>query len=316
MEKWNNALQFTGERMSRSFELQGHRGARGLFPENTLAGFGAAMALGVSSLELDVVMTADDILAVVHDPELNPDLTRGPDNNWLAPPGPAVRSLRWDELALFDVGAARPGGAVAQANPAQQSLERARIPSLEQVLDLVAGRVVIDIELKTDPNRPKLSPPPAKMAEAVVALARRRGGLDHLAIRSFDWRGLIHLRAHRPEIPLGWLTAPNTANATWRGEFVRPDLSIPASVALASGGNRRDCWAPFFGELNPNLIAEAHALGLRVVPWTVNAPGDMARLISWGVDGLCTDRPDIARQIIAEAGLDLPPPCAEMICQN
>ena len=134
------------------------------------------------------------------------------------------------------------------------------------------------------------------MADAVIALAGRLGALDRLGVRSFDWRGLFYLRDRCPRVPLGWLTAPETANSTWRGEFARAGLSLPASVALAAGGADRACWAPDFRELDPDLVAEAHALGLCVVPWTVDEPDEMAQLISWGVEGLCTDRPDLARR--------------------
>ncbi len=295
--------------MCRSFELQGHRGARGLFPENTLEGFCGALAVGVTSIELDVAMTVDDVLVVTHDPVLNPDLTRGADGAWLSTPGPAVRALQLAELQTYDVGQARPGGAAARAHPLQRAVAAARIPTLEAVFEALApSGVVVDVELKTDPLRPDLSPPPADMADAVVALARRLGALDRLAIRSFDWRGLFHLRDLWPETPLGWLTAPETASPLWRGDFAGSGLSVSASVAMAAGGAARASWAPDFAELDPDLVAEAHALGLRVVPWTVNEPADMAQLISWGVDGLCTDRPDIARIVMSEAGLKPPPP--------
>ncbi len=294
--------------MSRPFELQGHRGARGLFPENTLEGFCGALAVGLTSVELDVAITADDVLVVTHDPVLNPDLTRGPDGAWLSTPGPAVRRLRLAELETYDVGEARPGGAAARAHPLQRAFGTARIPTLEAALEALApSGVAVDVELKTDPLHPEWSPPPAEMADAVIALARRLGALDRLAIRSFDWRGLFYLRDRWPRVPVGWLTAPETANSTWRGEFARTGLSLPASVAMAAGGADRACWAPDFRELDPDLVAEAHGLGLRVVPWTVNEPDAMARLISWGVEGLCTDRPDLARAVMAEAGLALPP---------
>ena len=295
--------------MSRPFELQGHRGARGLFPENTLEGFCGALAVGVTSVELDVAMTADDVLVVIHDPVLNPDLTRGPGGAWLPAAGPTVRALRLAELETYDVGEARPGGAAARAHPLQRAFATARIPTLEAALEALApSGVVVDVELKTDPLHPDLSPPPAEMADAVLALAGRFGALDRLSVRSFDWRGLFHLRDRWPEAPLGWLTAPETANPLWRGDIARSGLSVPASVAMAAGGAARASWAPDFAELDPDCVAEAHALGLRVVPWTVNEPADMAQLISWGVDGLCTDRPDIARIVMSEAGLEPPPP--------
>ncbi len=292
--------------MSRPFELQGHRGARGLFPENTLEGFCGALAVGVTSVELDVAMTADDVLVVIHDPVLNPDLTRSPDGAWLAAPGPTVRALRLAELETYDVGEARPGGEAARAHPLQRPVARARIPTLEAAFEALApSGVVVDVELKTDPFHPERSPPAAEMADAVVALARRLGALDRLGVRSFDWRGLFYLRDRWPDVPLGWLTAPETANPTWRGVVAQSGLSVPATVFAAGAAGAT--WAPDFRELDPDRVAEARALGLRVVPWTVNDLGAMARLIAWGVDGLCTDRPDLARIVMAEMGLKPPP---------
>jgi len=234
--------------------------------ENTLDGVRAALAIGVTSLELDVAMTADGALVVVHDPVLNPDLVRAADGNWLAAPGPAVRALRLAELAIYDVGRAQPGSGVAQANPRQQAFDGARIPTLDAVFEATAAAgVVVDVELKTDPRHPGLSAPPADLAEAVVVSARRCEALDRLAVRSFDWRGLLHLRVLGPLAKLGWLTAAWTASAAWRGEFAVPVRSVPASVAAAAGGKTdRACWAPHLTEVDAAAIAEAHDLRLRV----------------------------------------------------
>jgi glycerophosphoryl diester phosphodiesterase len=296
--------------MIQQFELQGHRGARGLVAENTLEGFLAALAIGVISIELDVAMAADDVLVVVHDPVLNPDLTRTRDGRWLNEPGPVVRELRLAELAEYDVGRARPGSRVAQAHPGQRAIDGAHIPTLDAVFQATAAAgVIIDVELKTDPLHPKLTASPVAMAEAVMAAARRCHALDRLAVRSFDWRGLFHLSKNQPQVPLGWLTAADTQNENWWGAFAVPGRSVPEAVAAAAGNNKaRPCWAPDHADLHEAEIVQAHALGLRVVPWTVNSQDDMARLIKWGVDGLCTDRPDLARLAMTAAGLPLPPP--------
>lgn len=295
--------------MSRPFELQGHRGARGLFPENTLEGFRGALAIGVSSLELDVAVTSDGVVVAIHDPLLNPDLARGSDGAWLDGPGPAVCDLRFADLAAYDVGRARPGGRVAQAHLHQQGVDHARIPTLDAVFEATAAaQIPIDVELKTDPLHPEWSVSPAEMADAVLASARRCGALERLAIRSFDWRGLLYLREVWPRPKRGWLTAAKTSNPDWWGPFAVPGRSTPASVAAAAQGEVDSCWAPHFADLSAELIADAHALGLRVVPWTVNEPGDMARLIGWDVDGFCTDRPDLARLAMSQAGLAPPQP--------
>jgi glycerophosphoryl diester phosphodiesterase len=290
--------------MIRDFELQGHRGARGLFPENTLEGFAATLALGVTSIELDVAVTRDGVAVVVHDPALNPDIARGPDGAWLAGVGPAVVSLSLAELARYDVGRLRPGSAPAQAHPDQAAQDGARIPTLAAVFALAAGsRVVVDVELKTLPDRPALTVAPAVMADAVLAAARAGFSLGRLVVRSFDWRGLRHLRAVCPELRLAWLTGQDASR------HANPDGSMdawPARVAAAAGASRTVTWAPAHAGLTEREVADAHSLGLRVVPWTVNTAGAMSRLIDLGVDGLCTDRPDIARGVMRAAGLALP----------
>ncbi len=177
--------------MSRPFELQGHRGARGLFPENTVEGFCGVLAVGVTSVELDVAMTADDVLVVTHDPVLNPDLTRGPGGAWLPAAGPAVRRLRLAELETYDVGEARPGGAAARAHPLQRAFATAGIPTLESALEALApSGVAVDVELKTDPLHPEWS-----------SAAGRDGGRGHCA-------GGPARRARSPGRPLVRLARP------------------------------------------------------------------------------------------------------------
>jgi glycerophosphoryl diester phosphodiesterase len=99
------------------FDLQGHRGARGLAPENTLAGFARALSLGVTTLELDTGVTADGIVVVTHDPELNPDLTRDARGRFLDAPGPPIAQLTYEQLRAYDVGRLRPGAAYAARFP-------------------------------------------------------------------------------------------------------------------------------------------------------------------------------------------------------
>lgn len=291
--------------MSRSFELQGHRGARGLFAENTLEGFRVTAALGVHAIELDIAVTADAMPVVVHDPLLNPDLVRDTTGAWLTAPGPAINTLTLADLARFDIGRARPGSHPAAAHPAQQSFDGARIPTLAEVFAATATTaVVIDAELKTDPTHPTLTVSPETMAECVLAAATP----SRLAIRSFDWRGLRHMRTHHPAIPLAWLTCAATENPTWWDGLSPAGRTPPEAVAEHAAGHPHATWAPLFKELTPDLIARAHTLGLRVIPWTVNNPADMDRLIAWGTDGFCTDRPDLGRAAMTRAGLTLPEP--------
>ena len=289
------------------FELQGHRGARGLFPENTVGGFVAVVALGVAAIELDVAVTADGVPVVFHDVALHGDIVRGPDGAWLDGEGPLIRSLTLAELARFDVGRLRPGSGYAAAHVQQVACDGARVPSLREMF-AATGSVRIDAELKTLPDRPEATVSPVEMAELVLAMAASCGALGRLDVRSFDWRGVRHVRAHHPGVPLTFLTSATTVAraALWWDGPVPGDFggSVPRAVAAEAAGA---CWAPEHRDLNLAQLRDAHALGLRVVPWTVNEPADMARFIAWGVDGLCTDRPDLARQVMARAGLPLPP---------
>jgi glycerophosphoryl diester phosphodiesterase len=291
--------------MRRRIELQGHRGARGLFPENTLAGFAGALAIGVDVVELDVAVTADGVVVVTHDPRLNPDITRDAGGAWLKAPGPAIRAMNLAQLIGYDVGRIRPGTAYAAALPDQAPCDGARVPALGDVFRLGAFR--LNIELKTFPFQPDLAIEGAVMAEAVAAVADAFGAADRTMVQSFDWRGPRYLRRNRPEIRVAWLTsgALLAGARTWwdgphPGDF---GGSVPRAVAAEGGPT----WGPDHADLTEETVAEAHSLGLRVVPWTVNLPNDMRRLIRWGVDGLITDRPDLARVVLAAEGCPLPP---------
>ncbi len=295
------------------FDLQGHRGARGLFAENTLAGFAGTLALGVTSIELDVIITQDGVPVVLHDAVLDPDITRGPDGHWIGGGLPPVGAMTLAELRRFDVGRIRLGSALAAEFPDQAGQDGLRIPTLAEVLALVPfRRVRLDIELKTDPRAPHLTATPEAMAGAVLQTAAAAGALAHISVRSFDWRGLAWLRRTHPGLPLAWLTDAETAadpGLWW--DITTPPGGIATVDAVARAADTPGwvpLWAPHYDGLTAADIEAAHALGLRVVPWTVNAPAAMRSLIAAGVDGLCTDRPDLARIAMAEAGLPLPPP--------
>lgn len=291
-------------------ELWGHRGARGLFPENTTEGIGAALALGLDGVEIDVVLTADGVPVLSHEPSLSPDLVRGPDGRWLDGPAPLIRDLPADALARFDVGRLRPGSPTAARFPRQVPIDGALLPRLDAVLAFGARCV---IELKTFPDRPGETASPETMAEAVASAVDRVAAGPRVVIEAFDWRGPRHLRRTRPDLALAWLTRAETELAAplWWDGPAPSDFggSVPRAVAAegTAEGRRRDIWAPEHPTLTRARIEEAHALGLRVLAWTVNDPADVARMIAWGVDGVITDRPDTARRVMAEAGLKLPP---------
>lgn len=293
------------------FDAQGHRGARGLMPENTLPAFAQALAIGITTLELDCAVTADDIAVVSHDAALNPDITRL-DGEWLTQPGPAIRSLACATLSRYDVGRIRPDSAYARRFPQQQARDGVAIPRLAEVFALTmraaADHVRFNIETKIDPTRPQLSAGPEAFVRAIMRDVLAANLHDRVMIQSFDWRTLAIVQREYPEVPTAYLTsqAPDydTAQPLWNnGLRIDDHDSVPAMVHAAGGA----VWSPRLQDIDPAAIDAAHALGLRVVPWTVNDPADMARLIDWDVDGLISDYPDRLREAMAARGMTLPP---------
>lgn len=286
--------------MAQPFELHGHRGARGLFPENTIPGFRGALALGVTAIEMDVALTADGVVVLSHDPILDPALTRDPEGCWLEPPGPMLRDLDAATVARFDVGRVRPGTAQAAAFPEQLGLDHVRLPRLDEVAAL-EPRAMLAIELKTFPDHPDRTVSPEAMADAVLAVLDAAGAVGRARIISFDWRGLRYLRRIRPSLSLGYLSDAETVAAArlwWDGSSPEDfGGSVPRAVAAEGGA----VWGPDHATLTRAQVEEAATLGLLVNPWTVNEAADMARLIDWGVGALTTDYPDRARAVIPGA---------------
>ena len=304
------ALAFT-PLFAGAFDLQGHRGARGLAPENTLPAFAAALSLGVSTLELDTAVTRDGVVVVSHDARLNPDITRGPDGRWLNPPTRAVRELTLEDLGHYDVGRIKPGSEYSRLFPDQKRVDGVRMPTLAQVFQLARsagnGDVRFNIEIRTSPDKPGDTLAPEAFARALLATIEREGMGSRVIIQSFDWRALKAVQALAPKIPTGYLSAQQrfldniaagkAEGSAWTaGVQFNEHGSIPKMVRAAGGA----IWSPYHPELSADLVKEAHALGLKVIPWTVNRSEDMARLIDWGVDGVITDRPDFLRDVMAQ----------------
>lgn len=308
------ALLLAWASLTSAFDLQGHRGARGLAPENTLAGFELALALGVDTLELDIALSADGVPVIVHDPFLPPDMTRDASGEWLTAPTPLIRQLRLAELQAHDLGRARPGSATARNFPAQQAHDGERLPTLAQLFERVqalgAGQLRFNIETKLNPDRPQDTATPQAFVSAILAVVRQAGMERRVTLQSFDWRTLQLAQQQAPEIPTAYLTirtrnTDNTAAPAWTASMQRADYpSVPHMVNAAGGA----IWSPNHASLDEAAVRQAHELGLRVIPWTVNDPADMQRLIGWRVDGLITDYPDRARNVLQASGHDLPLP--------
>jgi glycerophosphoryl diester phosphodiesterase len=299
-----------------TLDLQAHRGGRGLFPENSIPAIRGALALGVTTLELDLVFTRDEILVLHHDLRLDDQRTRGPDGQWIAA-GPALYDLLADELGAYDIGRARPGGAVAERFPAQQAQDGTLIPRLAAAVALAErqsnGTMRYSLEMKRNPAEPALAPDAATAAGLLAAALAKLPIQGRVAVQSFDWAFLAAFRQAAPAAPTVWLTSEQPGFDTVQRGGASPWLagadlaaaegSLPALVARAGGAT----WSPDYRDLRPVDLQEAHRLGLKVVVWTVNEPADMASLIELGVDGIVTDYPDRLRAVMQEKGLALPP---------
>ena len=305
---------------ARRVELQGHRGARGLAPENTIAGVRAAMAIGVDTIEIDVHLSADGIPIVYHDPELTPAFTRDPEGAWVEP-GIAVRSLTAAQLSTYDVGKVKPNTKYARRFPRSRPTPAPEpIPTLDAVIaeaETLSGKAIrYNIETKLRPEDP--AGHAAMLADAVIDVIRRRGIAGRTTVQSFDWRTLMRARDRAPEIDRSCLTSRGASSDTveigrpgpspWTAALDVDDHggSVPALVEAAGC----TVWSPSAFSLKRAEVIDAHRRGLRVITWTVNDPADIARALDLGVDGIISDEPDRAREVMAARQLPLPKPFA------
>jgi glycerophosphoryl diester phosphodiesterase len=300
-----------------AFDLQGHRGARGLRPENTLAGFAFVLSIGVTTLETDLAVTKDGVLVLSHDRYLNSDVVRGPDGRWLASKGPPIHALTLVDLKRYDIGRLNPASRYAQQFPEQRPEDGQRFPTLSELFALVKAQsrpVRLNIETKISPLDPESTVDAETFARLTVEAIRTANLASDATIQSFDWRTLIEARKLAPEIETVCLTIETPRDDTVRRGDARPSPWLAGLDLAAHGGSLPQlvkaagcaAWSPYFRNVSAAEVDESHRLGLRVVPWTINDPADMARLIELGVDGLITDYPERARKVMADNGIALP----------
>ena len=310
-------LFFTSAESLPGVEIQGHRGARGLMPENTLPSFAKAMSIGVDVIELDVAVTADGVVIVSHDSQLSSDITRGAGGEWITPPGPVIAALPLSEIKTFDVGRIRPDSDYANQFSEQTPVDGTPIPTLQEVAALVASTgnraIRFNIETKVRPDGAAITFAPEAFAERLVDTVRAAGIAERTVVQSFYWRILAHVHAIAPEIATACLTSEQSwldnverdaaAPSAWTGLKVNDFGGSVPRMVKASGCT---IWSSYFAEVDGARVEEAHGLGLKVIVWTVNAPDQMKALIDMGVDGIITDYPDRLRAVMRALGMPLP----------
>ena len=313
------------------FDLQAHRGGRDARAENTLYAFAYAMELGVTTLEMDMQLTKDGRLVISHNPVMNWMLAKGPDGQYAPKQGaPDIRTMTLVEVQQYDLGVMNPaaGGYYDLHGKTQIATPGAQMPTLEQVFELANAygnkKVIFNIETKSyaDPEDPYYanSPDPDVFVEKVYEVVKKYNMQNRVTIQSFDWRTLKAMKAIAPELTL---VALSSEQPSWGkgGMYLRIGEKAPSphlgglnindfkgDYVKAAKEIGADVVSPYFKELSPDLIDEAHALGMKVVPWTVNSPKDMEMLLAMGVDGIISDQPWVLRDVLIKKGIAVPAP--------
>jgi glycerophosphoryl diester phosphodiesterase len=272
-----------------TFDVQGHRGARGLAPENTLPAFRRALALGVTTLELDAVVSADGEVVVSHDPWMSSLFCSLPDGAPV-PPGEEERhriyAMPYAEVARYDCG--RRGHPLFPRQEAQPAVK----PRLRDVFAFAEayarerGRPLpfYNVETKSWPDGDgRLHPAPEAFVEELWGVVEAAGVAERLTLQSFDVRTLQVARRRRLPVRLALLV-----------EEAGQDPEVALQDGLVTLGFTPDVYSPGYRLVTGSVVGEVHARGMAVLPWTVNDPEDMRRLRALGVDGLITDYPDVA----------------------
>lgn len=250
--------------------VHGHRGARAMWPENTLPGFEYAVGLGVDVLELDMTVARDGVIVISHDPRLNRTICSGPEGGETA-----IHKLTFEQVRQWDCGRLR-----NPAFPKQTPVPGTRMPTLEEVFALAASsNVQFNIETKIDPGAPDLSPSPAEFARLVVDLVHKHHLEERVIVQSFDFRTLKEVRRLAPEL---------RQSALYEG--------VPksfAEIARQAGSDQKcvEIVSPHFSLVTSDDVRAAHLAGVQVVPWTANSPEIWRRLADARVDAIISDDP-------------------------
>jgi glycerophosphoryl diester phosphodiesterase len=268
------------------FDVQGHRGARGLLPENTIPGFLLALDSGVTSIELDVAISKDKKVVVSHEPWMSAAICLDTSGNPITAKDEKkfnIYKLTYEQVKRFDCGS------IGNKNFPQQQKMPVSKPLLSEVIAAVEyhiksyGMYEVDynIEIKsTVESDKKFHPPVEEFSDLVYNLLDQYLPLERVVIQSFDFRVLKYWHTKYPAIRLSAL--------------VENTKSIEGN--LSALGFRPNVYSPYFKLLTRDKVKYLHTQRIRVIPWTVNEVSDMLSLKGMGVDGFITDYPDRARK--------------------
>lgn len=268
-----------------TIEVQGHRGCRGLLPENSLEGFIHAVDLGVHTLELDLAVSKDGIVVVSHEPYMNPLICLKPDGSEILESQSKqfnIYRLTFNEIKQFDCGSKW------HANFPDQKLQTAYKPSLEQVFNIIESKnqkIKYNIEIKAQPDYDGIfTPKPAEFVRLVLEQINKNDVFERTNLQSFDLRILEEVKRQAPTMPVAVLVDGNE-------DIIKKSSVLSFTPEIIS---------PYFQLLNQSLVRELQSEGFQVIPWTVNKVEDMQQMIDFGVDAIITDYPDKLLALLSE----------------
>lgn len=311
------------------FDLEAHRGGRDVRPENTLYSYAYAIELGATSIECDMQLTKDGQIVMSHNPILNSDITRDENGNYIENNKYDIRLMTVDELKKFDVGVMDPNcGEYYDLHGKTQFTYDAKIPTLEELMQLIQSygdkNIVLNIETKSYPDPAsagyKNNADPKKFVEVFNNIVKKYDMEDRVVLQSFDWQTLIEMKKLNPNISTSalWQEQPSWGRdseslrryekkkSPWLGGLdIKDYQGNPVKAAHAIGA---DIISPYYTEISKQDVDEAHSLGMKVVPWTVNNEKDINMLLDMGVDGIISDKPWLLKQVLEKRNIKLHTP--------
>ena len=306
-----------------TLDIQGHRGARGLFPENTLVGFRKTIEMGVTTLELDLNLSKDLGLIVYHDPYINKNLCLDANGDSIATDmlgyGPLISNLTLKEIKTFDCGSLNPD-VLRFPQPPRKNIPGEKIPILQEVFDLLAEypekNIWLNIEIKISPEF-QLTAPIDVFVKAVVQVINHNSAANKVNIQSFDWQVLESVKVHAPYIKTAALLGQSTFKSIndsvpspWLNGIHFENSGSTALTTLKKAENYVDIFSPSWRLIMPedslflgSTVNELKNNGFPVIPWTINRTKIMEKVILQGVDGIITDYPDSLLMVMKKMGI-------------
>ena len=277
-------------------KIYGHRGARGVLPENTLESFKYLFENNIRAYETDILISKDNIPVITHDFKLDPSYTKDVNGNWIEDENIKIIDLTYEEILKYDVGTLNKLSRYGRKFINQKSLDNQKIPKLSDLLKLSSDNefddLLINLEIKSTPIEEGLTPSPEEMVKIVIDEVSRSNLSDKIIYSSFDWRVLREIKERDPKIPRAHLTSGAKGKIYDKSPWLdftplHSEVELPKLIKALGGS----AWHPNYKDVNKEIIEISRNEGLPVNVWTVNKEQDMLRMIDYGVDGIMTDYP-------------------------